>query len=390
VKQVRSWWTAVRPRQNARTIAALVVSAAMVGASIAVAAHLSRPAEAQRLAASVPTAQGGCNRYPISIVTGGTVDLNVCITDNGIGTTAYPHIDVGQVPPLLDPTCQIGIELWDSDNNHYGATKQVPCAQGSYDGDAFGPVTTPLTLHTFARFTCLVACTSDYLANDQGDSPSIQVQPTVVTTPSGAVSDSEPQTEPSPVLLPPLAPPPPGDTQDDSPCSQDEMLGYWQSVSAEKPTAGAGRDDQGKKYRTYSGTAYPNGPTVEMAGRILPAQEENDLTALADAMRAVTGRKPTSGGKHAEPKVAAYMALHPQIRYVCLAINNPDGPCDVAAKDGPNAGMQIGCRQDLPDMLCRGQLLDVFWRPGDVGALTHQPFRGNLDKKTFDTTTVCG
>jgi hypothetical protein len=86
------------------------------------------------------------------------------------------------------------------------------------------------------------------------------------------------------------------------------------------------------------------------------------------------------------------MALHPKIRYVCLAINHPKGPCEVSITDGMNAGMQIGCTQDLPDMLCKGQLLDVYWKPGGVGALIHEPFRGNLaGTNTFGPTTVeCG
>jgi hypothetical protein len=318
----------MKRRLRARTIAALVASVALVGGAVEAAPHLSRGGGAETEAASVSTVQSGCNRYPISIVTGGTVDLNVCISDNGTGTTAYPHIDADQFPALLDPSCQIGIELWDGDNNHYGTTTTVPCRNGSYDGDPYGPVSTPLTLHAFARFTCLVACTANYLAEGQGNSPPIHLQPTVVEEPT--TTDS-PATQPKPLIPLPVPPGGTGNGDDASDCAHIDRLSKATAAAAMADSISAAYSKPDFRYQDQTVAVlvvcelstghliwYASGGTRELQ----PAQQ-------AEALSQGARWAPNPTGEHAERAVVAKGQLDAHtdaVNPVALTVTN--GFCD--------------------------------------------------------------
>jgi hypothetical protein len=166
-------------RLSVRTRAALLAAAGLIGAAAAIAPLLAAgPARVQETRPVAATVQGGCNPYQVQATSIGTFNMAVCISDNGTGTTAYPSVRVDQVPVYLGTSCTIGIEVWDNNGKMPGIPKQADCKTGTYPGNTLA-VDAPVTLHAFARLKiCLFnACTSYYLGNGQGDSPSIELQP---------------------------------------------------------------------------------------------------------------------------------------------------------------------------------------------------------------------
>ena len=153
-------------------------------------------------AAADPAAapQGGCQPYQLQADNYGSFSMSVCVSDNGTGTTAYPSVTVDQVPAFRGTSCTIAIELWDDNEQSYGKPGQADCTEGDYQGNSFGPVDAPLTLHAFARLKIctLTVCNSYFLGNGQGDSPSITLQPFV----KGKSAKKATQKQPYTPLLP--------------------------------------------------------------------------------------------------------------------------------------------------------------------------------------------
>lgn len=146
---------------------------------------------------------GGCEPYQVD---GFAID--VCISDRGTGTTAYPEIRVNQTGFIVGP-CSIDIELWGG-GRLYGLPAHADCGLGPHEGNSFGPVIAPVSVHAFARLRTNFI--SYYLGDGRGDSPTLSLQPYVVTTPQPTAS---PSTTPKPI--PPIPPRPGGSQQNNRP-----------------------------------------------------------------------------------------------------------------------------------------------------------------------------
>jgi hypothetical protein len=363
-----------------RTIGAALAALGIVAGAV-VTAHYQRGHSTPSVLAAAATVQGGCKPYQVQAASLGTFAMGVCVTDNGTGSNAYPFVDVMQVPPYLGTSCTIGIELWDNHAHNYGTLGRADCKPGSYPGKPFGPVTQQTTLHAFARLTICVldACTPFYLGNGAGDSPSIELQPFVVTSPVPSAAAST-KTRPKP--LPPVLPAPPGQSQkrrDGPDCglTDADAQQYLQRIATIPPTTGIGFR-YGAKYDPnnpnsniilYSGGDLWN-PSDPNDSRRASPDERATKTNLARKVAEILGSTYQGDTNHAEQKMAVYMRLKADGSIadtkisddnMCQVINNPQGPC-------------LTCIGTVPRLLSsqRPQTLTVIWRAKD-GRWYHLP-----------------
>jgi hypothetical protein len=183
---------------------AIVAVAATVASVGTVLALTMAPSATSNTAIGSVSFTPQCNPYsvdnPIPLV-GTPFNLDVCISDRGTGTTAYPELNFKQVG--TPGSCSVVIEIWNDTGQLEGTPKQVDCQTGFVDGNPFTPTDASVSVHTFARL--VIDGQRIYLGNQQGDSPSITVQPFVSTRPTtSATSSTATGSRPRPV--PPIPP----------------------------------------------------------------------------------------------------------------------------------------------------------------------------------------
>jgi hypothetical protein len=310
-----------------RTIAAALAALGIVTGAVVTTQYLRGHSTTTGVLAAASTVQGGCNPYQVQALSIGTFNTRVCLSDNGTGTTAYPRVEVDQVPPYLGTSCTIALGLRNSNGNNDGTVGQTDCKTGTYPGKPFGPVTKQLTVYASVQLTiCLITCTSYDSVNGQGDSPSIELQPFVVTTPKPSVAAS---TQTSPVPVPPLPPVAP---------SQQRRANCLNNRPVNGPTSIVEDNGDGwNEYTTENGPGTRPGTAtacLDMThGPGTPANQTITVVGMADALARVAAENIST-----DPPVPALLPREVNRCHLIAGANSGAKPIDQLLGAGGSLG----------------------------------------------------